>query len=161
VLLVSAAFGVDVWNRFHAGFVIAAFTVATTAFGIVRNVMRTTAREGGGALLRVAPLILLDGAVLAAAATHALTPAAAVVIGTAGNVFFGVRCLALRTAGAKPRREPGMWFFALAAAAVVAHPLRAPLDVVAAAAAALFFGVLVLANARDAFRAVRTSSSST
>jgi len=161
VLLVSAAFGVDVWDHFEARVVIMGFVVATTAFGILRNVMRTTRREGAGALFRVAPLILLDGAVLAAAATGALTPAAAVVIGTAGNVFFGVRCLALRTAGAKPRREPGMWFFGLGVVAFAAHPLGANAELLAAGAAATFFGALVLTNARDAFRAVRTSSSST
>ena len=80
-------------------------------------------------------------------------------MGTAGNVFFGLRSLAVRTAGERPHVETGMAVGALLVLGLVAwrllgHPGSYAIDVTASVSASLFFGAFAVANARDARREV-------
>lgn len=153
VLVAAAVLGpsfFDGWLRL----VIMSFVVGTAVVGILRNVWRVRSRAA-----RVAPLLLLNVAALVAAITGALTPAIAILAATSGSIFFGVRCLALRAAGTKPTREPGVMCVALGVvafvgAAAIHHRAADDLATIAAALAALFFAVLSIANARDALRSV-------
>jgi hypothetical protein len=135
------------------------FVCATAAVGIARNIGRVAASKGLASIARVAPLVVFDLGVLAAAASGALSPVASVIVGTAGNVFFGLRSLAKRTAGAPPVIENGMVVGSIMMTALViwtlaGRPVAASTDVVAATTATLFFGAFALANAREAHRTV-------
>jgi len=166
VLLVTAIAGVEVWDRIRLGPVTARLAItgwvtAQAALGIVRNVVRVTRLRGGAAVLRIAPLFAFDLLVIGAGAVGALSPPACVVVGTAGNVFFGLRSLAARTAGRAPRVEAGVVGFASALAVLVgarvAGSLGGPsrtIDVAFATLAALFFGAYALLDARAAHREV-------
>jgi phosphatidylglycerophosphate synthase len=156
VLLVAAVFGTEIFAGVPR-LVVMGFVVATALFGIVRNVFRARSRA-----LHVAPLLLLDAAAFVASATGAVPPILAVIAATAGNVFFGVRCLALRTDGKKPTNEPGMMIvaggiFAFIAAAALHHPASNGVAALGAAFTALFFAVYSAMNARVALRAVTRS----
>lgn len=167
VLLVSAAFGFDAWDYVHVGPITArltvmAFVCATAVMGILHNVTRVARRLGPSALPRILPLFLFDLAVLVAALVSALSPVAAVIVGTAGNVFFGLRSLAMRTAGERPVVEKGMVLggalvVALVCFRLVHQPASAAshtIDWAASVIATLFFGAFAIANARDARREV-------
>lgn len=165
VLLISAFAGFDVWTRIHIGpvtaqLVIMGFVCATAAIGILNNVWRVARRSGGPLrALRVAPLFLFDLGVLGAVVAGALSPCAAVIVGTAGNVFFGLRSLAMRTAGERPRIEQGVVVGGVLIVGLIAYRLTGhagsrAIDLAAATIASLFFGVLAVANARDARREV-------
>lgn len=153
VLLVNAALGpslFDGWPRV----VVMSFVVGAAAFGIVRNVWRARTRA-----TRVVPLLLLNVAALGAATSGAIAPALAIIAATSGNVFYGVRCLALRSAGVRPTREPGVLLvgvgiLAFIAAAALRHRASDEVAVVATTLTTLFFVGLALANARTALRAV-------
>lgn len=160
VLLVDATLG----PSFFAGWprlVVMSFVCGATALGIVRNVWRARSR-----FVRVVPLLLLNVAAFVAATTGALSPAIAILAATTGNVFFGVRCLALRAAGVKPTREPGVLFvggglMVFIVAAAMRHRASDELAMSAAVLAAFFFGVLALLNARDALRSVTSPARGT
>ncbi len=164
VLLASALFGFGIWDRIHVGpvtarLLIMGFVTATAAFGIANNLWRVSKRKGTSTLLRVAPLLIFELGVLLAAVSGALAQEAAVIVGTAGNVFFGLRSLAVRTAGERPRVETGMAVGALLVLGLVAwrllgHPGSYAIDVTASVSASLFFGAFAVANARDARREV-------
>jgi phosphatidylglycerophosphate synthase len=164
VLLVSAFAGFGVWDRLHVGpvtlrLVIMGFVCLTACVGIANNLWRVVRRRGAAALLRVLPLLAFEIGVLLAALTGALAPSAAVIVGTAGNVFFGLRSLAVRTAGQRPHDETGIVVSAvmvlgLVAARLLGTPGSYALDVVASVGASLFFGAFAVANARDARRQV-------
>jgi len=164
IMAATAAFGPGVWDRLHVGpvtlrVVLMGFTCVQATLGILHNVWRVARRKNVRALLRVLPLFAFDVAVLVAAFTGALAPIAAVVVATAGNVFFGLRSLAVRTAGELPRREPGVVVAAVIVAATVVwhvtgHRVGYAVDVTACVLASAFFGVLAVANARDARREV-------
>ena len=164
VLLISAIAGFDVWDYLHVGPVTARLTVmgfvcATAVVGILHNAWRVSRRKGLGVLLRIAPLFLFNVGVLAAAYVHAMAPVAAVIVGTAGNVFFGLRSLANRTAGEAPTVEKGIVGGGLLVVGLVAWHLagneaRYSIDVAASVVATVFFGAFAVANARDARRKV-------
>ena len=164
VLLISAIFGFDAWTYVHVGPVTAQLTVmgfvcATAAFTIFSNATRVVARLGASALPRIAPLVLFDLGVLAAMLVGALSPVAAVIVGTAGNVFFGLRSLAMRTAGERPVVEKGLVVGVLLVLGLIVwkltgQPIGHSVDWVASVAATLFFGAFAVANARDARRKV-------
>ena len=153
VLVADAALGpafFDGWPRL----LVMSFVVGATALGILRNVWRARSRA-----VRVAPLLLLNVAALVATITGAVSPALATLAAVSGSIFFGVRCLALRAAGTKPTREPGLVFVALGVVAFVAaaalhHRAADSLALVAAVLTALFFGILAITNARAALRSV-------
>lgn len=153
VLVARAALGpsfFDGWPRL----VVMSFVVGAAAIGILHNVWRARSRAR-----RIAPLLLLNVAAFVASVSGALPPAIAIVTATAGTIFFGVRCLALRTAGVKPTREPGMMFVAFGVVACIGawaarHPPSGKLTVIAAALTALFFTALAATNARAALRSV-------
>ncbi|MDB4945116.1 MAG: hypothetical protein JWP97_4650 [Labilithrix sp.] len=163
VLLASAVFGPSVWTRVALGPVTAqllvmGFVSGAAAAGIARNLARVLRKTGRPALLlRVLPLLVFEVAVLASALTGLLSPCAAVVAGTSGNVFFGLRSLAVRTAGERPHHETGMIVAALLAAMGALSGARGgpALDLGAAALAAVFFGAFAVANAAGATRDVR------
>ena len=164
VLLISATFGFGAWEYVHVGPITAqltvmGFVVTTAIVGILHNVTRVVGRLGAGALLRIAPLFLFDFAVVAAMLVGALSPVAAVIVGSAGNVFFGLRSLAMRTAGERPEVEKGMVVGGLLVVGLVAWKLAGQsighsVDWTASAVATLFFGAFAVANARDARREV-------
>ncbi|CAN5924700.1 hypothetical protein BH11MYX4_BH11MYX4_55590 [soil metagenome] len=164
VLLISAYAGFDVWDRLHLGpvtarLVIMGFVSATAAVGIAHNLWRVGRRKGARVLLRVAPLLVFEVGVLLAALTGALAPSAAVIVGTAGNVFFGLRSLAVRTDGERPHLEKGIVVGAalvlgLVGGRLLGHEGSDALDVTASVSASLFFGAFAVANARDARREV-------
>ena len=164
VLLLSATFGFGIWDRIHAGpvtarLLIMGFVTATAAVGIANNLWRVSKRKGIGTLVRIAPLLVFEIGVLLAALTGALAQEAAVIVGTAGNVFFGLRSLAVRTAGERPHVEAGMASGAVLVLGLVGwrllgHPGSYGIDVTASVIASLFFGAFAVANARDARREV-------
>jgi phosphatidylglycerophosphate synthase len=164
VLLISAIFGFDAWTYVHVGPVTAQLTVmgfvcATAVFTILTNITRVVARLGARAIPRIAPLVLFDLGVLAAILVGALSPVAAVIVGTAGNVFFGLRSLAMRTAGEPPVVEKGivvgvLLVFGLVGWKVAGQPVGHTIDWAASVVATLFFGAFAVANARDARRKV-------
>jgi len=164
VMGISGVFGTEIFDRFHVGaitlrHVIMVFVIGTTLVGISRNIIRVTGRIGPKALGRIAPIVLFDAVVFLAASAGAMSPVAAVIIATAGNVFFGLRCLAVRTSGERPRVERGLLFGAALIGGLVvwklaAQPVGPRSDTVASAVASIFFGFLALANAREAHRAV-------
>jgi len=164
VLLVSATFGFGIWDRLHVGPVTArllvmGFVSATALIGIANNLWRVGRGKGAAVLLRVAPLVVFEVGVMLAALTGALAQEAAVIVGTAGNVFFGLRSLAVRTAGDRPHVEPGMvagaaLVLGLVAWGLLGHPGSYAIDVTASVSASLFFGAFAVANARDARREV-------
>lgn len=166
VLLVSAFGGFEIWDRVHVGPVTARLTVmtfvcATAVVGILHNVWRVAKAKGLSSLPRIAPLFLFNAGVLAAVLTSAMAPVAAVIVGTAGNVFFGLRSLAMRTAGERPQVETGMVVGGLLVVGLVVWRLLGnsvgySLDVAASISAALFFGAFAVVNARDARRKVIT-----
>jgi hypothetical protein len=165
VLTVTAVFGVPIWDRVHVGpvtarLVMMGFVCATASVGILHNLWRVARTKGASSLVRVAPMIAFDVAVLVAAATGALSTVAAVTVGTAGNVFFGLRSLAMRTAGERPRVEAGVVVGAVLVIGLLlwkltGHEAGYAIDVTASVAATFFFGVLAVANARDARREVK------
>ena len=164
VLLGSALFGSDIWHRLHlgpvtVGLVIMSFVCATAAFGMLHNVWRVVRTKAAPTALRVLPLFVFEIGVLVAASAAIVSPLAAVVIGTAGNVFFGVRCLAVRTAKDHPHHETGIIVsggLVLAALAwgLTGHDGSHILDVVGSTSASIFFGAYTLLNARAARREV-------
>jgi phosphatidylglycerophosphate synthase len=164
VLLISAFGGLDLWDRVHVGPVTARLTVmgfvcATAAVGIIRNVTRVMKRRGLAALPRIAPLLVYGVAVLVAVVVGAMSPVAAVIVGTAGNVFFGLRSLAMRTAGERPEIENGVVLGSLLVIGLVAWrlgggPVGPSVDVAASTLAAVFFGAFAARSARDARREV-------
>ena len=164
VLLASAAFGFGVWDHLHVGpvtarLLIMGFVSATALVGITNNLWRVARRKGAAVLMRVAPLLVFEVGVLLAALTGALAQEAAVIVGTAGNVFFGLRSLAVRAARDRPHVETGMVVGAALVLGLVAwrllgHPGSYAVDVTASVSATLFFGVFAVANARDARRQV-------
>ena len=164
VLLISAIFGFGIWEYVHVGPVTAQLTVmgfvcATATVGILHNVTRVVGRLGASAIPRIAPLFLFDLGVLAAILVGALSPVAAVIVGSAGNVFFGLRSLAMRTAGERPVVEKGMVVGGLLVVGLVGwklagQPVGHSIDWVASVVATLFFGAFAVANARDARRKV-------
>lgn len=164
VLLISAIFGFGAWDYVHVGPVTARLTVmgfvaATATVTIVQNVARVVARLGAAAIPRIAPLVLFDLGVLAAMMVGALSPVSAVIVGSAGNVFFGLRSLAMRTAGERPGVEKGMVVGGLLVLGLVGwrladQPVGHTVDWAASVAATLFFGAFAVANARDARREV-------
>jgi phosphatidylglycerophosphate synthase len=164
VLLISAIGGFEIWDVVHVGPVTARLTVmgfvcATATVGILHNVTRVVSRKGASAIPRIAPLFLFDVGVLAAVMTSALSPVAAVIVGTAGNVFFGLRSLAMRTAGERPEFEKGMAIGGLLVIGLVGWKLAGnaigdSVDWAASVIATLFFGAFAVANARDARRKV-------
>lgn len=164
VLLISAVFGFEIWDRVHVGPVTArlavmGFVCATAAVGILHNVVRVVRVEGATALPRIVPLFLFDAGVLLAALLGAMSPVAAVIVGTAGNVFFGLRSLAMRTAGERPIVERGIVIGTALVLGLVTWKLAGgavgrTLDIAASIAASLFFGAFAVANARDARREV-------
>lgn len=159
VLLGSAIFGYGVWSHFHLGLVIMGFVCATASVGMLHNVWRVMRTKGASTALRVLPLLVFESGVAIAGAAHVLSPLAAVVIGTAGNVFFGVRCLAVRTAKDHPHHETGVIVsggLVLAALAwgLTGHDGSHILDVVGSTAASVFFGAYTLVNAHAARREV-------
>ena len=164
VLLISAFAGFGIWDQIHVGpvtlrLVIMGFVCATAIVGILHNVWRVVGRKGAGIAARVAPLFVFELAVLGAALVGALAPEAAVIVGTAGNVFFGLRSLAVRTAGERPHVETGMvaggvLVLGLIGWTLAGHAGSYAVDVAASVIASLFFGVLAVANARDARREV-------
>ncbi len=164
VLLISAIFGFGAWDYVHVGAVTARLTVmgfvaATATVTIMQNIARVVARLGAAAIPRIAPLVLFDLGVLAAMMVGALSPVAAVIVGSAGNVFFGLRSLAMRTAGERPGVEKGMVVGGLLVLGLVGwkladQPVGHTVDWAASVAATLFFGAFAVANARDARREV-------
>jgi phosphatidylglycerophosphate synthase len=164
VLLISAFAGFGIWDWVHVGPVTARLTVmgfvcATAVVGILHNVVRVAKQKGAVTILRIAPLFLFNLGVLAANLVGALSPVAAVVVGTAGNVFFGLRSLAMRTAGERPQVETGMVVGGLLVLGFVGWKLAGnsvwySVDVAVSVCATLFFGAFAVANARDARRKV-------
>ena len=164
VLLISAVFGFGAWDYVHIGPVTARLTVmgfvaATATVTILQNVARVVARLGAAAIPRIAALVLFDLGVLAAMMVGALSPVSAVIVGSAGNVFFGLRSLAMRTAGERPTVEKGMVVGGLLVLGLVGwkltnQPVGRTVDWAASVAATLFFGACAVANARDARRKV-------
>ncbi|MBX3185523.1 MAG: CDP-alcohol phosphatidyltransferase family protein [Labilithrix sp.] len=164
VLAVTAIFGFSAWDAVRVGPITArvaimGFVCATASFGIVHNVWRVARVKGASTIVRVAPIVLFEIGVLVAAASGAMSTVAAVTIGTAGNVFFGLRSLAMRTAGERPRVERGVVIGAALVWGLVAwrltdHAVGSSSDVAGSVIATLFFGVLAVANARDARREV-------
>ncbi|MBS2014327.1 MAG: CDP-alcohol phosphatidyltransferase family protein [Deltaproteobacteria bacterium] len=164
ILVVTAIGGFGVWERLAIGpvtlrHVLMGFVVVQASIGILRNVWRVARKKGEAAVLRVLPLIVFDIAVMIAVLVGALAPVAAVIVATSGNVFFGLRSLAQRTAGAAPIHETGVIVGAalvvgLVVWTVTGHGVGYAWDVAASAIAATFFGVLAVANARNATREV-------
>jgi phosphatidylglycerophosphate synthase len=164
VLLISALFGFGAWDYLHVGPITARLTVmgfvcATATITVLQNIGRVVSRVGAGAIPRIAPLVMFDLGVLAAMMTSALSPVAAVIVGSAGNVFFGLRSLAMRTAGERPGVEKGMVGGGLLVLGLVGwklagQPVGHTVDWAASVAATLFFGAFAVANARDARREV-------
>lgn len=164
ILLATAFGGYGIWDRLAVGpvtlrHVLMGFVVVQGTGGIMNNVWRVARRKGAGTIARVVPLLVFDVAVMAAALTGALAPVAAVVVATSGNVFFGLRCLAQRTAGARPKHETGViasaaMMLGLVAWKLTGHEVGYAWDVAASVISATFFGVLAVANARDATREV-------
>jgi phosphatidylglycerophosphate synthase len=164
VLLVSTLGGLEIWDRVHVGPVTARLTImgfvcATAVVGILHNVWRVVKRLGTAAVPRVAPLFVYDIGVMAAVLLGTLSPVAAVIVGTAGNVFFGLRSLAMRTAGERPVLERGMIMGALIVVGLIGWKLAGnavgpAVDVAASVSAVVFFGAFAVANARDARREV-------
>lgn len=164
VLLIGAFGGLDLWDRVHVGPVTARITVmgfvcATATMGILRNAMRVVKHHGASSAWRIAPLALFNLAVLVAAIVGATAPVAAVIIGTSGNVFFGLRSLAMRTAGERPGVETGIVMGSILVVGLIAwklagQPVGYSIDVTASISATLFFGAFAVANARDARREV-------
>lgn len=164
ILLATALGGYGIWDRLAIGPVtlrhlLMGFVVVQATGGVLHNVWRVAQRKGASTIVRVAPLLAFDVAVMIAALTGALAPVAAVVVATSGNVFFGLRNLAQRTAGALPKHETGVIVGAVMVAALVVwkvtgHAVGYAWDVTATVSAATFFGVLAVANARDATRKV-------
>lgn len=171
ILAVDAIFGVEIWTRLHVGPVtlrlaMTTFACATALIGMAGNVRRVWKKRG--AVRWVYPLLAFDAAVIAAMFLGALGPLAAVIVGSAGNVFFGLRSLALRTMGRKPRPEAGlviaaMMLVALSVVSIAGLAFGRTSDIVASAYAVLFFGAYAAINTRESTRAVarldrRTSS---
>jgi phosphatidylglycerophosphate synthase len=164
VLLISAFAGFGIWDYVHVGPITARLTVmgfvcATAVVGILHNVTRVAKQKGFASVLRIAPLFLFNLGVLTASLVGAMSPVAAVVVGTAGNVFFGLRSLAMRTAGERPQVETGMVVGGLLVLGLVGWKLAGnavwtSVDVAASVCATLFFGAFAVANARDARRKV-------
>lgn len=164
IMLATAFGGFDLWDRVHVGPVtlrhaLMGFVVVQSSAGILHNVWRVARQAPAKAALRIAPLLVFEVAVMAAALTGALAPVAAVIVGTAGNVFFGLRSLAMRTAGERPRTETGVIAAAVLVLGLVAFALLGgaasyALDVTASIAASAFFGILAVVNAREARREV-------
>ena len=164
VLLISAFGGFEIWDRLHVGPVTARLTVmgfvcATAVVGILHNVVRVVQRLGASAIPRIAPLFLFGIGVLVATMSGAMSPVAAVIVGTAGNVFFGLRSLAMRTAGERPEVEKGMVIGGLLVVGLITWRLAGnavspTVDIAASIVATLFFGAFAVANARDARREV-------
>jgi phosphatidylglycerophosphate synthase len=164
VLLVSAFAGFGVWDWFHVGpvtlrLVIMGFVCATAVVGIMNNVWRVVRRKGASVIPRIAPLFVFELGVLGAALVGALNADAAVIVGTAGNVFFGLRSLAVRTAGERPHVETGMvvggvLVLGLIGWTLTGHGGSYAIDVAASVIASVFFGAFAVANARDARREV-------
>jgi len=164
IMLATAFGGVELWDRVHLGPItlrhaLMGFVVVQSSAGMLHNVWRVVRERGATRALRVAPLFVFELAVMAAALTGALAPVAAVVVGTAGNVFFGLRSLAMRTAGERPRHETGVIAGAVLVVGLVAWRVLGgagsyALDVTASTAASAFFGVLAVVNAREARREV-------
>ena len=164
VMLISAFAGFGIWDHIHVGpltlrLVIMGFVCATAVIGMLHNVWRVVGRKGAGVIARVAPLFVFELGVLGAAMVGALAPDAAVIVGTAGNVFFGLRSLAVRTAGERPHVETGVVLgsalvLGLIGWKLTGHAGSYAIDVIASVSASLFFGVLAVANARDARREV-------
>jgi phosphatidylglycerophosphate synthase len=164
VLLISAIAGFGFWDYLHVGPITARLTVmgfvcATATVGILHNTWRVARRKGWGAVLRIAPFFVFNIGVLVTALVHATSPIASVIIGSAGNVFFGLRSLANRTAGEAPTVEKGIALGAVLVLGLVAWRLagnesRYSIDVAASVIASVFFGIFAVANARDARRKV-------
>jgi phosphatidylglycerophosphate synthase len=164
LLLGAAFFGVDVYDALRVGpvsvrLVMIVFVCATSLFGIVRNLVRVARARGRVSLVPVVALLAIDGLAFASAALGAISAEAAVIVATSANVFFGVRCLATRTAKRRPRSEP-----ALVAAVVVllfllpigvaVHGVSPAVNVAVSAVTAIVFGALAAVSARTALRAV-------
>ncbi len=164
VLLISAIGGFEVWDRIHVGPVTARITVmgfvcATSVVGLLRNVWRVARRNGVSSVGRIAPLFCFEAGVFAATLSSAMSPVAAVIVGTAGNVFFGVRSLALRTEGERPRVESGLVVGSLLVLGLLVwkhsgHAIGHSVDVAVSVMAVLFFGAFAVGNARNARRRV-------
>lgn len=164
VLLISAFAGFEIWDYVHVGPITARITVmgfvcATATVGILHNAWRVAKRKGARSLSRIVPLYVFNLGVLAATILGAMAPVAAVIVGTAGNVFFGLRSLANRTAGEAPTVEKGIAFGGVLVLGLVAwkltgHEASYSIDVSASVIATLFFGAFAVANARDARRKV-------
>ena len=164
VLLVSAFAGQGVWSRIHLGpvtleLVIMGFVCGTAGIGMLSNVWRVVRLQGASVVVRALPLFVFEVGVFGAALVGVLSPCAAVIVGTAGNVFFGLRCLAVRTAGDRPHVETGLVVGAILVLGLIGwrftgHAGSYALDVVASVLASVFFGAFAVANARDARREV-------
>lgn len=164
ILLVTAFGGFGVWERIAVGpvtlrHVLMGFVVVQGTGGILHNMWRVVQRKRASAVLRVLPLLVFDVAVMGAALIGALAPVAAVIVATSGNVFFGLRSLAQRTAGERPKHETGVCVGAamivgLLAWKLTGHAVGYAWDVTASVASTTFFGVLAVVNAREATRKV-------
>lgn len=163
LLIVSAVVGTDLYDSVRLGpltlrWVLVLFTIGTCGVGMLHGFWRVS-RHGLRKLIPALPLVLFEATLLLAFATGALSPLAAVVVATAGNVFFGLRMLAVRLAKGRPQIEGTLIFGAVMLGALVVwrlhgRPVGTLTDVTYASVAGLLFGALALINAREGVRRV-------
>jgi phosphatidylglycerophosphate synthase len=163
ILLISAVVGNEWWAAHHVGpltlqWAVLIFVLGVATFGMLHGMYRVV-RTGAKNLVPIAPLHLFNGTVAAAACVGAMTPVAAILVGTSGNVFFGLRMLAVRLSKRRPGVEAWLVLGAIAVGCLIVwrlsgHPVGQASDVTYSAVACVIFGGLALLNAREGVRRV-------
>lgn len=167
VLLVTGVFGIEVWDKFAlpglpavtARVVVMLFVSGVSLFGILHGVWRVKNVRGWSKVTPIVPLAVFNVTAAAVTAVGAGSVVAAVIVGTAGNVFFGLRMLSLRLHGERPRTEYWLGTFTLALAALIAwrlhgRPVGFMSDAWFAAMSGVVFGGLALVHAREGVKRV-------
>ena len=164
VLMTTAIFGHDVWDRVTVGpitlrVIVMAGVTSLVSVGIFHGMGRVVALRGVARVLPYVPLVLFDVAMAIAMAVGAMAPLAAIIVVTTGNVYFGLRMLSMRLAEERPRVELGLVVASLFIGALIVwrlggRPVGIVTDVSYASVALVVFGGLALLNARDGVRRV-------
>ena len=157
-LLVAAIFGTQLYAVVHLGpinarMVLLTFVFTTASVGILHGIWRVS-RRGYMQLISALPLLSFCAIVFVAAWTSALSPIAAIVVGTAGNVFFGLRMLRHRLSAKRPKIEVGLLLGSLFLSGPIVWRLLGrsvgeTTQIVLAAATCTFLGVLAILSARE------------
>lgn len=110
ILVVTAIWGTDLYSvslgPVSLRTLLAVLTGVGGSIATLQSVIRV--HKSGGSALRFVPFLAFGLAVIVAAATGALTPLIATVVGCVGYIFLGIRSITLRMAGKRPVFEIGV-----------------------------------------------------